>query len=140
MTSTRDSTQEEDIFKPPYPLRVRISVFLCPFGVIAGIFFIYLAIASQAVFPRTIYAIIFGFTVLSMPMIIFRKFRFGETIILKRYFLKSQIIHYEVMTDFTMRGLGARHGVIPLANVQNRSEFEKIICHLVARHKITLQK
>jgi len=117
-----------------------MSVFLYPIGVIACIFFIYMAIASHAVFPYAIYAIIFGFTVLSMPMIIFREVRFGETIILKRYFLPPRIIHYEDVTDFTMRGLVARHGGIPLANVQNRGEFEKIIRRLVARHKITLQK
>jgi hypothetical protein len=99
-----------------------------------------MTIASHAVFPYAIYAIIFGFTVLSMPMIIFREVKFGETIILKRYFLPPRIIHYEDVTDFTLRGLVAKHGGIPFANVQNRGEFEKIIRRLVARHKITLQK
>jgi hypothetical protein len=140
MTSTSESTREENVFKPRYPLRIRMSVFIYPIGVIACIFFIYMAIASHAVFPYAIYAIIFGFTVLSMPMIIFREVRFGETIILKRYFLLPRIIHYEDVTDFTLRGLVASHGGIPLSNVQNRAEFEKIIRRLVARHKITLQK
>ena len=140
MTSTSDSTWEDNVFKPHYTLRVRMSVFLYPIGVIACIFFIYMAIASHAVFPYAIYAIIFGFTVLSMPMIIFREVRFGETIILKRYFLPPRIIQYEDVTDFTLRGLVARHGGIPLANVQNRSEFEKIIRRLVARNKINFKK
>ena len=129
MTSTSDSTREDNVFKPHYSLRVRLSIFLYPIGVIACIFFIYMTIASHAVFPYAIYAIIFGFTVLSMPMIIFREVKFGET-----------IIHYEDVTDFTLRGLVAKHGGIPFANVQNRGEFEKIIRRLVARHKITLQK
>jgi len=140
MTSTGDSIREETVFKPRYSLRIRMSVFLYPIGIIACIFFIFMAISSRAIFPYTIYAIIFGFTVLSMPMIIFREARFGESIILKRYFLPPRIIQYEDVTDFTLRGLVARHGGIPLANVQNRGEFEKIIRRLVARHKINLQK
>ncbi|MGD0750528.1 MAG: hypothetical protein ABSA23_03885 [Anaerolineales bacterium] len=140
MASTNDSTREENVFKPHYPLRIRMSVILYPIGVVACIFFIYMAIASHAIIPYAIYAIIFGFTVLSMPMIIFREVRFGETIILKRYFLPPRIIQYEDVTDFTLRGLVARHGGIPLANVQNRSEFEKIIRRLVARNKINFKK
>ena len=123
MTSTSDSTWEDNVFKPHYTLRVRMSVFLYPIGVIACIFFIYMAIASHAVFPYAIYAIIFGFTVLSMPMIIFREVQFGDTIILKRYFLPPRIIRYEDVTEFTLRGLVAKHGGTPLSNVQNRGEF-----------------
>ena len=140
MASTNDSTREENVFKPHYPLRIRMSVILYPIGVVACIFFIYMAIASHAIIPYAIYAIIFGFTVLSMPMIIFREVRFGETIILKRYFLPPRIIQYEDVTEFTLRGLVAKHGGTPLSNVQNRGEFEEIIRRLIARHKITLQK
>jgi hypothetical protein len=140
MTSSNDSAQEEIVFKPHYPLRIRLSVYLYPIGVIACIFFIMMVFATRSIFPYAIYAIIFGFTVLSMPLVIFREVRFGEAIVLKRYFMPSRIIRYEDITDLTLRGLVAKHGGIPLANLQNRSDFEKIIRRLVAQRKIQLKK
>jgi hypothetical protein len=137
MTST---DREELVFKPQYPLRIRMSVYLYPIGVIACIFFILMAFASQKLFPYLLYAFIFAFTIFSMPMIIFREVRFGEAITIKRYFLPRRIIHYEDVVDLTPRGLVAKRGGIPLVNVQNRSEFEKIIKRLVAQHKIKLKK
>ena len=140
MASPKNPLNEELVFKPQYPARIRLSVVLYPIGVIACIFFIFMAIASSKIFPYIIYAFIFGFTVLSMPMIIFREARFGEDIIIRRYFLPRRIIHYEDVVDLTPRGLVAKRGGIPLANVQNRSEFDKIINRLVAQHKIKLKK
>ena len=140
MTSPGNSLRPEIVFKPRYPFRIRMSVYLYPIGVMACIFFVIMAIISRSVFPYVIYAIIFGFTVLSMPMIIFREVHFGEAIVLKRYFLPARIIQYEDVTDFTMRGLVAKHGGISLANLQNRAEFEKIIKRLVAQHRLTLKK
>ena len=132
--------QEEIIFKPQYPMRIRMSVYLYPIGVIACLYFIFMAVASRSIFPNIVFAFIFGFTVLSMPMIIFREVNFGDVIRIKRYFLPSRKILYEDVTDFTLRGLVAKHGGIPLANVQNRPEFEKIIKRLAAQHKIRLKK
>ena len=140
MAPLNKSSMEELVFKPAYPLRVRFTVFLYPIGIIACIFFIYLAISSRSIFPNIIYAFIFGFTTLSMPMILFREVRFGDVITLKRYFLPRRIIRYEDVVDFTPRGLVAKHGGIPLSNVQNRADFEKIIKKLVAQHRIKLKK
>ncbi len=140
MTTSKKPLGEEIVFKPQYPTRIRLTVVLYPIGVLACIFFIFMALASRSIFPYIIYAIIFGFTVLSMPMIIFREARFGDQITLKRYFMPRRIIHYEDVVDLTPRGLVAKHGGIPLANVQNRSEFEKIIRKLAAQRKITLKK
>jgi hypothetical protein len=140
MSSANNPSNQEISFKPLYPFRIRLSVILYPIGVLACIFFIFMALISRSIFPYVIYAIIFGFTVFSMPMIIFREVHFGDVITLKRYFLPRRIIHYDDVVDFTQRGLVAKHGGIPLANVQNRSEFEKIIKKLVSQHKITLRK
>ena len=140
MASSKGTLSDEIVFKPQYPMRIRMSVVLYPIGVLACIFFIFMAVASRSIFPYILYAFIFGFTVLSMPMIIFREARFGDVITLKRYFLPRRIIHYEDVVDFTLRGLVAKRGGIPLANVQNRPEFEKIIKRLVALHKIKLKK
>ncbi len=140
MAPLNKSSMEELVFKPVYPLRVRFTVFLYPIGIIACIFFIYLAISSRSVFPNIIYAFIFGFTTLSMPMILFREVHFGDVITLKRYFLPHRIIRYEDVVDFTPRGLVAKHGGIPLSNIQNRADFEKIIKKLVAQHRIKLKK
>ena len=140
MTSSNNPTREESVFKPQYPLRIRLSVYLYPVGIIACIYFIFMAFVSRSIFPDIIYAFIFGFTTLSMPMILFRDVRFGEVITMRRYFLPRRIIRYEDVVDFTLRGLVAKHGGIPLANVQNRSEFEKIIKRLVAQHRIKLKK
>jgi hypothetical protein len=137
MTST-NTNREKIVFKPQYPLRIRMSVYLYPIGVIACIYFIFMAFRS--IFPNIIFAFIFGFTVLSMPMIIFREVWFGKTITIKRYFLPPRTIRYEDVVDLTQRGLVAKRGGIPLANVQNRAEFEKIIKRLVAQHKINLKK
>jgi hypothetical protein len=139
MASSNRTSREELVFKPQYPARIRLSVVLYPIGVIACIFFIFMAI-TRSIFPYIIYAAVFGFTVLSMPMIIFREVRFGEVITIKRYFLLRRIIHYEDVVDLTPRGLVAKRGGIPLVNVQNRSEFDKIIKRLVAQHKLTLKK
>jgi hypothetical protein len=140
MKPTDSSARDEIVFRPRYPFRVRMSVYLYPIGVIACIFFIIMAISSHSIFPYAIYAIIFGFTVLSMPMIIFREVRFGEAIVVKRYFMPARTIQYEDVTDFTPRGLVARHGGLPLVNLQNRAEFDKIIKRLVTQHKIQLKK
>ena len=138
MNPSNKGTMDETVFKPQYPLRIRMSVYLYPIGLIACIYFIFMAF--RAIFPNIIFAFIFGFTILSMPMIIFREVRFGERITINRYFLPHRIIQYEDVVDFTLRGLVAKHGGIPLANVQNRAEFEKIIKRLVAQHKIRLKK
>ena len=140
MTPSNNPTKKEIRFRPQYPLRIRMSVYLYPIGIIACLFFIFMAFSSQRIFPYIIFAIIFGFSTLTMPLIIFREARFGDGITLKRYFLPSRIIHYEDVTDLTQRGLVAKHGGIPLVNVENRAEFEKIIKGLVAQHKITLKK
>ncbi len=140
MTPSNNSTKQETVFKPRYPLRIRMTVYLYPIGVLACIFFIVMAIASRSIFPYIIYAVIFAFTVLSMPMILFREARFGEGITLRRYFLPPRIIKYEDVVDLTQRGLVAKRGGIPLTNVENRSEFEKIIRRLVAQRKIKLRK
>lgn len=140
MTTSNIPTREEQVFKPQYPLRIRMSVYIYPIGVIACIFFIFMAFASRSIFPYIIFAAIFGFTVVSMPMIIFREARFGEAITIKRYFLPPRIIQYEDVIDLTQRGLVAKRGGIPLVNVENRSEFEKIIKRLVSQHKIKFKK
>jgi hypothetical protein len=139
MMPIQGPAREDIVFKPRYPMRIRISVYLYPIGIIACIFFIFMTIYSRS-FIYAIYAFIFGFTVLSMPLVIFREVRFGEAILLKRFFMPSCIIQYEDVTDFTLRGLVAKHGGIPLANLQNRADFEKIIMRLVAQHKIHLKK
>ncbi len=138
MAPTDDPSKEELIFKPVYPARVRFTIFLYPVGIIACLFFIFMAIASRSVFPNIIYAFVFGFTTLSMPMVLFREVRFGDVITLKRYFLPRRIIHYEDVTALTPRGLVAKRGGIPLSNVLNRAEFEKIVKKLASRHKIKL--
>jgi hypothetical protein len=136
--STQNS--QEIVFKPHYPLRIRMTVYLYPIGVLAFIFFSYMAIVSRSIIPYAIYAFIFAFTIFSMAMILFREARFGEHITLKRYFLPNRIIRYEDVVDFNLRGLVARRGGIPLANVENRAEFEKIIKRLISLHKIKLKK
>jgi hypothetical protein len=140
MASSNSTSREEIVFKPQYPTRIRLSVILYPIGVIACIFFIFMAVASRSIFPYIIYAFVFGFVILSMPMIIFREARFGEAITLKRYFLPRRIIRYEDVVELTPRGLVAKRGGIPLANVQNRSDFDKIIKRLVAQRRIRLKK
>lgn len=140
MTSSNNTIRGELVFKPHYPLRIRMSVYLYPIGIIACLFFIFMAFSSQRIFPYIIFAFIFGFTTLSMPLIIFREARFSDAITIKRYFLPPRIIQYEDVVDLTQRGMVAKRGGIPLVNVENRSEFEKIIKRLVAQHKIKLLK
>ena len=140
MAPANDPSKEELVFKPVYPARVRFTIFLYPIGIIACIFFIFLAVSSRSIFPNIIYAFIFGFTTLSMPMVLFREVRFGDVITLKRYFMPRRIIRYEDVVDLTPRGLVAKHGGIPLANLQNRAEFEKIIKRLVIQRKIKIKK
>jgi hypothetical protein len=140
MKSTNNANREEIIFRPRYPLRIRLSVYLYPIGVAACVFFIVMAIIARSIIPYGIYAIIFGFTIFSMPMIVFREVRFGQAITLKRYFMPARTIQYEDVSAFSLRGLVARHGGISLANLQNRAEFEKIIKRLAAQHKIQLKK
>ena len=140
MTSLNTQLGEEIVFKPQYPARIRLSIYMYPVGVIACIVFILLAAASRSIFPNLIFAFVIGFTLFSMPMILYREVRFGDVITLKRYFRPKRIIPYDDVVDLTTRGLVAKHGGIPLSNVQNRSEFEKIIKRLVAQHKIKLKK
>ena len=140
MTATNHIATEEIVFKPNYPMRILLSVYMYPVGVVACIVFIYLAIVSRSIFPNIIFALVIAFTLFSMPMILFREVRFGEVITVKRYFRPRRIIRYEDVVELTHRGLVANRGGIPLANVQNRSEFEKIIKRLASQHKIKLKK
>jgi hypothetical protein len=140
LMSKNQSTKEEIIFKPRYPFRVRLTVYLAPLGLLACVFFTWLALITGRLFPNLLFAFIFGFTTISMPMIIFREARFGEAIVVKRYFLPRIIIQYKDVTGWGPRGLSARHGGIPLANVQNSKEFEAIIQRLAAQRKINLSK
>ena len=84
MSSTSNSTREEIVFKPRDPLRIRLSVYLYPIGIAARVFFIILAIISRYVYPNAIYALIFAFTVFSLPMFVFRESCFGEANPIKR--------------------------------------------------------
>jgi hypothetical protein len=136
--SADSSNHDEIVFKPEYPNRVRVSVILFPFGILACVLFLYLTIVSGAIFPNLVFALIFGVTSLSMPMIVFREAHFGEAIVVRRYFLPRMTIRYADVTGLTARGLRAKHGGIPLANVQNRKEFEKIFHQLVRQKKIVL--
>jgi hypothetical protein len=140
MAPSIPSSQEELVFKPVYPGRIRFTLYLYPIGILACIFFIFMAIYSRSIFPNLIYAFIFGFTLLTVPMILFREVRFGDVITLKSWFRPRRIIRYEDVVSLTPRGLVAKRGGIPLANVENRAEFEKIIRKLVAQHKIKLVK
>jgi len=139
MAPSNDSSREELVFKPQYPFRIRMTVYLYPIGALACIFFIFLAISARLIFPNLIFALIFGFTTFGMPMIIFREVRFGEVITIKRFFLPTRIIQYGDAVDFIPRGLVAKHGGIPRENVQNRADFEKIIRRLVVQKKIKLE-
>jgi|WetSurMetagenome_2_1015567.scaffolds.fasta_scaffold220441_2 hypothetical protein len=138
MAQTNSSIPEDLVFKPQYPPRIRFSVFLYPVGILSCVFFIIMAAVSSRIFPYLLYAFIFAFTIFSMPMIIFREVRFEDRIILKRYFFPRRIIRYEDVVDLTPRGLVARRGGIPLTNVINRADFDKIIRKLVSQHKIKL--
>jgi len=75
-----------------------------------------------------------------MSVVIFREVRFGRQTIVKRYFLPPSRIDYEDVTDLTPRSLVALHGGIPLVNVQNGAEFDKIIKRLATQQKIKLNK
>jgi hypothetical protein len=140
MTPTEKTAREELVFTPQYPARIRMTIYLYPIGILACLFFFYMAFSEGSFLPYGIYALIFGFTVFSMPVVIFREVRFDTEIIVKRYFLPQRRIEYEDVTDLTPRGLVAKRGGIPLVNVQNRAEFDKIIKHLAAQHKIKLNK
>ncbi len=141
MDQSEHGASEEMVFKPAYPARVKLSIILYPVGILAILAFIFLAVVSQKPLPYLIFAFVIAFTSFSMPVILFREVRFGEEqIVLKRYFLPRRIIHYKDVIDLSQRGLVAKHGGIPLANLQNRAEFEKIIRRLVNQKKIRLMK
>lgn len=141
MMPTENTSTEEVVFKPTYPWRIKMTVFLYPVGIAAMLFFLYLAVASGKIIPYAVYAFIFAFTIFSMPLVIFREVRFGEeVIIMKRYFLPRRTIRYADVVELNPRGLVVKRGGIPLVNVQNRAEFEKIVKRLVAQHKIKLKK
>jgi hypothetical protein len=132
---------DELIFKPKYPARIMVTVYLYPLGVILFIFFLFLAFASARLFPYGLIAIVFGFTIITMPMILFREIHFrDQSILIKRYYFPSRTIYYEDIVDLTSRGLVARHGGVPLVNVSNRKILEKMIHKLVSRGKIKFEE
>lgn len=141
MDQSEHGASEEMVFKPAYPARVKLSIFLYPVGIIFILVFIFMAAFTQRLMPYLIFAFVIAFTTLSMPVILFREVRFeDERIVLKRYYLPRRVVRYEDVIDLSQRGLVAKHGGIPLANVQNRAEFEKIIRKLVNQKKIKLLK
>ena len=140
MTPKDNPTNDELVFKPVYPARIKMTVFLYPVGVLAMLFFLFMAFATGKYFPYAVYAFIFAFTIFSMPMVIFREARFGETgIILKRYFLPRRVIHYTDVVELNARGLVAKRGGVPLVNVQNRAEFEKMVRKMASQRKFKLK-
>jgi hypothetical protein len=140
MPSEKSSSPEELVFKPNYPPHIRFTVYLYPIGVIICIFFIYLAFNTQRIFPYSLFALVFGLTTLTMPLVLFREVRFNDAIKVKRFFLPTRTINYEDVVTLTSQGLVAKKGGIPLANVRNRDEFEKIIKNLANRKVIHLEK
>lgn len=140
MTGSEISISEEIVFKPQYPRRIMLTVYLYPVGVIICLVFAYMALAAGSFIPYGIYTAIFAFTTLSMPKILFREICFGENVTIKRFFLPRQVIHYEDIVELTPRMLVLVRGGLPLVNVQNRKELEKIIKKLTSRHKINLRK
>lgn len=141
MSSQKKSSDKEMVFKPKYPARIMLTVYLYPLGMVIFFLFIYMAVTSHRIFPYGLFALVFGFTLASMPLILFREIHFfDDRLILKRYFFPARTILYQDIINLTSRGLVARRGGVPLVNVQNRKEFEKTIHRLVARQKIILVK
>lgn len=131
----------EITFKPKYPGRIMLTVYLYPLGVIICVLSIYMALVTHRIFPYGIVALIFGFTITSMPLILFREIKFIEDrFIVKRYFLPRKTILYQDTIGLTPRGVIAKRGGIPLANVQNRKEFDRIIHRLISSNKLKLEK
>jgi hypothetical protein len=140
MTSV-EKEKAETIFKPKYPPRIMLTVYLYPLGAILFILFIFLMFSSGRFFPYGLFALVFGFTLSSMPMILFREIRFlEEAIRIKRYYFPARTLSYGDIIDLTSRGLVAKRGGVPLVNVINRKDLEKMILKLASRGKIKLEK
>ena len=131
-------TETETIFKPRYSSRSSFALYLWPISAIAFVFFAVDTFRSAAFYSEGLLAIMFALATFSPPFVYFRAIRFGEQMIVKRYFLPDVVIEYKDITSFQYFSLRTATKRITLSNLTPKSfeELDQIVKPLIGKGKL----
>ncbi len=134
--------KNETVFKPHYSGRTSFSLYLWPISAIAFAFFTIDAIRTSNFYSEGLLALMFALATFSPPFVYFRAMRFGEEIVVKRYFLPDVVIQYKDIISFQYFSLRTAATRISLSslNLKSFEELDGIINQLIDAGKIKLKK
>lgn len=135
-------SQNEVVFKPSYSGRAAFSLYLWPISAIAFVFFTYDAIRTANFYSEGLLALMFGLAAFSPPFVYFRAMRFGEELVVKRYFLPDVVIQYKDIISFQYISLRTAATRVSLSSLNPKSfeELDGIIDQLIDAGKVKLKK
>jgi hypothetical protein len=135
-------TEKEIIFKPRYSGRAAFSLYLWPISVIGFVFFSIDAIRTANFYSEGLLALMFALAAFSPPFIYFRAMRFGDEIVVKRYFLPDLVIQYKDILSFQLFSLRTATTRVSLSSLDPKSfeELDQIVEQLIRKGKISLKK
>jgi hypothetical protein len=135
-------TENEIVFKPRYSGRAAFSLYLWPISAIGFVFFSVDAIRTTNFYSEGLLALMFALAAFSPPFVYFRTMRFGEEIVVKRYFLPDLVIQYKDILSFQLFSLRTAATRIPLSSLDPKSfeELDGIVNQFIRKGKINLKK
>jgi hypothetical protein len=117
-------------------------LYLWPISAIAFVFFAVDAFRSAAFYTEGLLAIMFALATFSPPFTYFRAIRFGDALVVKRYFLPDVVIQYQDIISFQYFSLRTANQRIALSNLTPKSfeELDRIVSRLISKGKIKIKK
>ena len=130
------------VFKPRYSGRSAFSLYLWPISAVGFIFFTVDAIRTANFYSEGLMALMFALAAFSPPFIYFRAMRFGEEIVVKRYFLPDLVIQYKDILSFQLFSLRTATTRVSLSSLDPKSfeELDAIINQFIRKGKIKLKE
>lgn len=135
-------TENEIVFKPRYTGRAAFSLYLWPISAVGFVFFTIDSIRTANFYSEGLLALMFALAAFSPPFIYFRAIRFGEQMVVKRYFLPDVVIQYKDILSFQYFAMRTASIRISLSSLNPKSfeELDGIINRLIGKGKIKLPK
>ncbi len=135
-------TENEIIFKPRYSGRAAFSLYLWPISAIGFVFFTVDAIRTANFYSEGLLALMFALAAFSPPFIYFRAIKFGEEIVVKRYFLPDLVLAYKDVISFQYISMRTANARISLSSLDPKSfeELDGIINQFIRKGKLKLKE
>lgn len=136
-----DSSNER-IFKPRYNGRASLALVFWPISAVALVFFTVEMFRTAAYYADGLLVLMFALVTFSPPFIYFRELRFGDALVVKRYFLPDVVIPYQEIVSFQYFSLRSANTRVALSNLKPQSfeELDQIIDQFSRAGKIRIKK